>query len=221
MIANIESRLPTTWAEFSWPDWIPLEVRRPIEDFWSEKWGRGPHKWAECAEERCAPPLGTVVERPELSGKSRASGRYVHAWNNIGRVVLEDGTFRYVSIDSSCHSGQRAMSLEEWHAEGVRLFGDDEMLWRFECPVCKHVASPADYKAAGAHSGDVGYNCIGRWTENPMKGLACTKPEPGDSKSPPCDYTAGGLFSFNPIRVQLPDGTSRSVFNFAPLEVTP
>ena len=29
------------------------------------------------------------------------TGRYVHAWNNIGRLVLDDGSFAYTSFNKA------------------------------------------------------------------------------------------------------------------------
>ena len=50
------------WADFVWPDWIPEHDRVLIQDFWSDKWGRGPREWAKDA---AAPynkaPTGTRV----------------------------------------------------------------------------------------------------------------------------------------------------------------
>lgn len=44
-------------------------------------------------------PDGAYWAIPELRGdERRAEGRYVHAWNNIGLVVRDDGTFAYVSF---------------------------------------------------------------------------------------------------------------------------
>jgi hypothetical protein len=98
------------------------------------------------------------------------------------------------------------MTHAEWHALGVRLFGADEMSWRFVCPCCGHVATPTDYKTAGAPQGAVAYSCVGRWL--PVAQEAFTT-GPG-----PCTYAGGGLFGLNPVRVTLVDGTARDVFAF-------
>lgn len=84
----------------------------------------------------------------------------------------------------------------DWVQEAVRRFGRDPKLWRFKCPVCGHVATVADYVAAGAPEGSIGFSCIGRWT--------------GDG----CNYAGGGLFRINPVRVRMEDGHTTMVMDF-------
>ena len=86
------------------------------------------------------------------------------------------------------------MTMQEWHDEGVRRFGPDEMAWRFVCPACKHVATPQDWKTAGAKESHVAFSCIGRFMDNPREAFA---------KGPgPCNYAGGGLFGLNPIQIE-------------------
>lgn len=90
-----------TWSEFAWPEWVPQKVRDQIEDFWSPP-GRGPDEWEENARRpyNHAPTFGEHVRMRRALGRPSEGfvvGRYVHAWNNIGRLVLEDGGFAYVS----------------------------------------------------------------------------------------------------------------------------
>lgn len=95
------------------------------------------------------------------------------------------------------------MTVEEWNAEGCRLFGGNKMDWSFVCPCCGHVASTRDYEAAGAPSTAVAFSCVGRWTE---------KPRGAFEKGPgPCDYAGGGLIGLNPVEV----GDNGRVFAFA------
>ena len=104
------------------------------------------------------------------------------------------------------------MTHAEWEAEAKRRFGD-VMKWRFVCPACGHVASVADWKAAGAPSSAVGFSCVGRWSGakrdafglNP-KGMATEGPGP-------CNYAGSGLFAINPVAVVTENGTTR-VFAF-------
>ncbi len=96
----------------------------------------------------------------------------------------------------------------EWLAEAERRFGADPMMWSFVCPVCKHVASVADYKAAGATEGAVAFSCVGRYLPNPRNGF-------GKTGTGPCNYTGGGLFQLNPVDVALPEGGTRKTFDFA------
>ncbi len=98
------------------------------------------------------------------------------------------------------------MTVEEFRAEGERLFGPDEMLWCWKCPSCGHVASTQDYKDAGATSSAVGFSCVGRWTGATQDAFA---DGPG-----PCNYAGGGLIGINPIAVK--DGeTTHRIFEFA------
>ena len=56
-------------------------------------------------------------------------------------------------------------SVEAWQAEAEKRFGKDYMNWKFQCPMCGHIASIADFKAAGAKSPNCAYQeCIGRYT---------------------------------------------------------
>lgn len=108
------------------------------------------------------------------------------------------------------------ITYAEWRARARALFGDDEMQWRFVCPVCKTMQSVADYKAAGAPPSAVGYSCVGRWMESPRRML---KPDGRETRtSGPCDYTSGGLFRFTVNTVRFPDGKTSPVFAFAPDE---
>lgn len=97
---KVGNEAPATWAEYTWPDWVPEGVRTPIEEFWSESWGRGPRTWIRSGQEQGAPEFGAVVTMRNGFGKDdpMATGRFVHAWNNIGRLVFDDGTFGYTSF---------------------------------------------------------------------------------------------------------------------------
>jgi hypothetical protein len=98
------------------------------------------------------------------------------------------------------------MTEDEWNAEGVRLFGEDRITWRFVCPSCGHVASVQDWKDAGAKQSQVAFNCVGRHTGATRHIFE----KPG-----PCNYTAGGLFTLNPVLVHQKDGHITPVFAFA------
>ena len=100
------------------------------------------------------------------------------------------------------------MTYDEWIAEGTRLFGDNKMLWRFVCPVCKYVATVAEYKAAGAPQEAIAFSCVGRWAGRKREAFARTD-GPG-----PCDYAGGGLLRLNPIKVTWPNGKEARYFAF-------
>lgn len=103
----------------------------------------------------------------------------------------------------------RTVTETEWRAEGERLFGPDQMQWRFVCPVCGHVAAVQDWKNAGATEGAAAFSCVGRWIEGSKQ--AFTRGSGG-----PCNYAGGGLFRLNPVTV-VRDGdpnTRTNVFEF-------
>ena len=91
---------PRTWAEWSWPDWVPTPVREAIEDFWGPRAARTPQEWIRDMHQQGAPAFGSTVWLPDGFGSNAPliKGRFVHAWNNIGRLIREDGTFAYTSF---------------------------------------------------------------------------------------------------------------------------
>lgn len=96
-------RAPATWAEWTWPDWVPAAVRTGIEDFWSEEQGRSPAHWIRDMRDQGAPAFGARVRGDDGFGPHPApvTGRFVHCWNNIGRLVLDndpDREFAYTSF---------------------------------------------------------------------------------------------------------------------------
>lgn len=106
----------------------------------------------------------------------------------------------------------KRLTEREWVTEGERLFGPDRMAWRFECPACGHVQTPADfrpYKDAGATAESALRECIGRW-DGHMHVEMGTKPGP-------CNYAGYGLFQFSPIEVvpNSGDGLPIPAFAFA------
>lgn len=98
-----------------------------------------------------------------------------------------------------------SMTHAEWMAEGTRLYGSDQMAWRFVCPSCGTVATAHDWKRVGAPVEAVAFSCIGRWMPKPASLLAKGKG--------PCDYAGGGLFRLNPVTVE-----GSAIFAFADAE---
>jgi hypothetical protein len=86
-------------------------------------------------------------------------------------------------------------------------FGADAKAWRFVCPSCGHVASVADWQAAGAGEGEIAFSCVGRALGSSEK--IFTK------SGGPCNYAGGGLFAVNPLLVVMPGGRERPAFAFA------
>ncbi len=93
---------PSAWADFQWPSWVPAKSRASIEDFWREEWGRGPRAWRKDNHGQIMPATGARVGYrvdghgwaglvPALSPEAVGQGRYIHHWNNIGALLLDDG----------------------------------------------------------------------------------------------------------------------------------
>lgn len=103
---------PTAWADWTWPDWVPQPVRVQVEGFWDEKWGRGPQAWIANMHEQGAPAFGATVRMDDGFGSNpqQVTGRFVHAWNNIGRLVLDDGSFLYTSFGTKTRRQQQPIN---------------------------------------------------------------------------------------------------------------
>ncbi len=83
---------PGSWDLFPWGEWVPEELASEIRKCW-----RTPFEYLESLRDRGSPENGTpLVIARDTCGEY--SGRYIYAWGNIGRVVEEDGTIRYVSF---------------------------------------------------------------------------------------------------------------------------
>lgn len=103
--------------------------------------------------------------------------------------------------------GPTTVTVEEWRAEGEKLFGADQMKWRFRCPSCDNVVTAEQYRVAKAPETAVAYSCVGRWMPE-------TTAEIFDKGKGYCNYAGGGLFGLNPITVIEPDGAEHHVFAF-------
>jgi hypothetical protein len=86
-----------TWENYPWPKWVPKRVRKHIEEFWACP-GRSPLEWCLNGVQsynRC-PGFGALVSTPVNEDRPkgrRVRGLWIHAWNNIGRVILKDGSY--------------------------------------------------------------------------------------------------------------------------------
>lgn len=91
---------PATWDAVTWPRWVPEDVREQVVGFWGPKCHRRPADYEGNGLDRynLAPAFGQRVTMPKTQDES-ATGRYVHAWNNMGRVVDDEGKVHVVS----CH----------------------------------------------------------------------------------------------------------------------
>ncbi|NUP13824.1 MAG: DUF5131 family protein [Polyangiaceae bacterium] len=92
---------PESWKDYVWPEWVPAEQRKQIEEFWSESWGRGPRSWLRDHIAQDVPATGARITcavdklgwaTVNKTAHSGVTGRYLHSWNNIGRIVKDDGT---------------------------------------------------------------------------------------------------------------------------------
>lgn len=97
---------------------------------------------------------------------------------------------------------------EEWEAEAVRRFGENELEWRFVCPSCGLVAKVDEWRLAGAPIQGAARSCVGRW-------LGADGSKTFRKAGGPCNYAGGGLFGLNPVTVHFPDGSRQHVFAFA------
>ena len=91
-------------------------------------------------------------------------------------------------------------SIQEWRAEGTRLFGEYPEDWRFKCPRCGNIATGQEFKNAGAEPGAMAEECIGRY----VKGKGC-------------DWAAYGLLDICRVHVSSGDKLI-PVFEFAEQE---
>lgn len=85
------------------------------------------------------------------------------------------------------------MTKADWEARGTKLFGPDQLKWRFVCPACGNVAAVEDYKpfkAKGAQPDSATHNCIGRYDGHDAVPMGTAKP---------CNYTGYGLFNLCPV----------------------
>lgn len=116
-----------TWAEFVWPDWVPQDVRAQVESFWGPP-GHRVEDWEKSAK---APyndgaELGTRGGFWSVGHRRIVIGRYVHAWNNMGRVVLDDGRVEVVSGGvATAESIRKQIALLQNSIDAARAKVDD------------------------------------------------------------------------------------------------
>ncbi|MBB3608623.1 phage Gp37/Gp68 family protein [Rhizobium sp. BK602] len=123
------------WADFVWPSWVPEGVRKDIESFWNPEWGRGPNAWMRGAIENGQPLLGTTGQYETFRcGEPLIEGRFVPAWNNIGRVITDAGEVHCVSagiyqsrpprINWVVAGGESGWNARPMHPDWARLLRD-------------------------------------------------------------------------------------------------
>ena len=153
-----------TWSEYTWPDWVPEEVREQIERFHLEEWGRGPGSWMECAKNNKHPEMGTYHYVARWGDKKIAYGRWVPAWNNIARLVRDDGTYICISTcdildDPQAFIEKKMDSVRNKIAElEAKLEDLDEMRDQL-CGIVEHKGPPpemGDYASLDDFKGETG-----------------------------------------------------------------
>lgn len=103
-------------------------------------------------------------------------------------------------------------SVDEWKAEGERLFGQDVTKWKYKCPMCGHIAAVQDFIDKGLDGQEAANSayceCIGRYTG---KG----SPKKGDSSG--CNWAGYGLFGIphGGVVVMTGEGNGQHIFEFA------
>jgi len=111
----------------------------------------------------------------------------------------------------------REVTLDAWHAEGRALFGEHPWKWRWRCPSCGQEQTRPDWLSYGVLAREVdrhvAFNCIGlRVLE------VCPTADVVDFAEPTrgfgCRYLGAGLFPLNPVRLLLPSGETRDVFDW-------
>lgn len=102
----MSGRIAESDAGWNWPDWVPAKVRAEIESFYVHH--GGPEGWRARARQEGAPKLGRIVTLGNGFGPcpQPVTGRFVFAWNNIARLVLDDGSYRYTSFHSRFVDGE-------------------------------------------------------------------------------------------------------------------
>jgi hypothetical protein len=106
-LAGLAGVAPQTSAEWTWPGWVPAGVREQVEAFRAGNCGRGPRTWLSGIRQQQAPEFGAVVTPGNglAVNPPPVTGCYIHAWHNIGRLVLAGGSVVCPSINPSQPDG--------------------------------------------------------------------------------------------------------------------
>lgn len=100
---------------------------------------------------------------------------------------------------------------EDWINEALKRYQNPQNI-SFRCPVCGHSATVSEYSDVGAKDGQIGFVCIGRFLVAHKKAFGSSHK---NIPNGPCDYTGGGFFRLNPVRVVFKDGTTSDYFDFS------
>lgn len=183
-----ESLSGASWSSYSWEEWVPPSLRKLIEDFWSESYGRGPAAWLRDHAVQRVPESGARVVlaagghgwlKTEKMATDGVRGRYVHLWNNIGRVVTDAGEIHPAS------GGHGSGWLSRWYDKGdyrprlhwVIVGGESgpgarplDLAWaRSIAAQCRDARVPCFVKQMGARPIEAG-DPTGRFRTSPATG---------------------------------------------------
>lgn len=161
-----------------------LEREPGRKDEWRQK-----YEWALARAQQYADRLGTDRET------------VLAAWE-------EDRDYWYVNYYQESNQPDLAgkigaVTLAEWRAEGERLYGKEQLDWRFRCPACGHVQTMRQFKEAGLNPQLAYLNCASRHN---LGGKA------------DCKWTIGGLLRVGGRYVIDAKFRPRLIFEFADKE---
>lgn len=140
----------------SYRHWAEREPGR--KDEWKQK-----YEWALGRAQQYADHLGVTRDEVLTAWEQERDYWYVNYYQESNQPDL---------------MGHNAVTLEQWEAEGERLYGKNHLEWRFRCPTCGHIQTPQEFKTAGIDPHKAYQNCASRY------GLG------GEST---CKWTVGGL----------------------------
>jgi hypothetical protein len=122
-----------TFGDYEFEAWVPEEIREQIRNFWGQM-GRTHEDWFKNGTDDISdlcyhgpnpngfrnPPMGAraiylqkdyaLTKQTGQEVFKKVEGRYIHAWNNMGRLVHDDGTRTVVS---SCDMWVRVWQDEQ------------------------------------------------------------------------------------------------------------
>ena len=88
-------KIDNTFGDYKFDDWVCEEVRIQIISFWG-CFGRTYKDWLKDTNIRNNEPnygqFVCVIKRDGI-----VKGRYIHCWNNVGRLISDTGKVSFVS----------------------------------------------------------------------------------------------------------------------------
>ena len=113
--AALPIEMPQKWSDFEWPNWVTPDQRSQVERFWGDPSRRVPREWNADNIAQHTPRFGAKMGFDSrrwvcktTDPKAIGSGRFMHAWNNMGRIITDAG--EVVGVASSRGPGW----MSEW-----------------------------------------------------------------------------------------------------------